>query len=301
MEKKYSLTNESKTVDGHTVYRIIAEKDFDDIKKGTLGGFVESEDNLSHKDRCWIYDNAEILGKAKVYDNAKIYDFVRIFDNAKVYDNAIISGNSVVCDNAIVYHNAMVCNNAQVYDNAKVHGRTIICDNARVYGNAHVYDYAMIYDNAKVYDNAQIYSHAEIFGNAKVYGNGSVSEYMSIKFADVNCSLINNILENIRCQTGLIVVNNKIFAYKQIKKDMTSFYDKNFKYEVGKIIEVKDAEISNASCARGLHFSNANCWNNEVGADTGYLMAEIDIKDIITVQQGKIRCKKAKILGTYNI
>jgi hypothetical protein len=107
--------------------------------------------------------------------------------------------------------------------------------------------------------------------------------------------------ENIRCQTGLGVFNNKVIAYKQIKKDMTSFYDKNFKYEVGKVIEVEDAEISNRPCASGLHFSNMNYWNNEVGQDTGYLMAEIDIKDIITVQAGKIRCKKAKILGVYNI
>ena len=85
MEKKYSLTNEKKVVNEHIVYRIIAEKDFDDIKKGTLGGFVESEKNLSHNDNCWIHNNATV------------------FDNATVCGNAIIYGNAIVCDNVIVY------------------------------------------------------------------------------------------------------------------------------------------------------------------------------------------------------
>lgn len=44
-----------------------------------------------------------------------------------------------------------------------------------------------------------------------------------------------------------------------------------------------------------------NYWNSEENiTDTTFLMAEIDLEDIITVQDGKIRCKRAKILGRYD-
>ena len=301
MEKKYSLTNESKVEDGHIVYRIIAERDFCCIKKGTLGGFVESEDNLSHEGDCWIHKNAIVYDNAKIYDNAMVYDDAIICGNAKVYDDAEIHDNAKVYDSAMIYDNAKVFDNVLIYGCARVYDATMICDNARIYGDARVYDNAMVYENAMVYDKAQVYDYARVYGHARIYNKASISEYMSIKDAYVYCSLINNILENIRCQTGLGVFDNKVIAYKQINKDMTSFYDENFKYEVGKTIEVENAEISNRPCANGLHFSNINYWNFAEGGDTGYLMAEIDIKDIITIQRGKIRCKKAKILGAYNI
>ena len=84
--KKYRLTEETIIVNGKTLYRIEALKDFGNVKKGDKGGFVEDEDNLSQYDDCWIYDNA------KVFDNAKVCG------DAKVYGNEKISGNTVVCD-----------------------------------------------------------------------------------------------------------------------------------------------------------------------------------------------------------
>ena len=301
MEKKYSLTNESKIVNKRIVYRIIAEKDFYNIKKGTLGGFVESEYNLSHEGNCWIHNDAIVCDNAKVYGNAKIYD------NVMVYDHAEVCGSAQVCDYTQVCGHAIICNKAFVHGSAKVYDSAIVYENAKVYDNAEVYGNTRIRGYAQVYDDAQIYGHARVCGDAKVCGyarvcdKASISEKMLIKDTNVYCSLENNILENIRCQTGLGVFNNKVIAYKQVNKDMTSFYDENFKYEVGKVIEVENADISNRSCASGLHFSNMNYWNLAEGGNTGYLMAEIDINDIITVQQGKIRCKRAKILGTYNI
>ncbi|WP_375679724.1 hypothetical protein [Bartonella sp. AP7XZML] len=58
IKKKYKLTDETIKVDRITLYRIRALKDFGDVKKGDLGGFVESERNLSHDDNCWVGDEA---------------------------------------------------------------------------------------------------------------------------------------------------------------------------------------------------------------------------------------------------
>ena len=43
MSKKYELTNESKVVNGCTIYRIKALKDFGDVEKGNIGGYIQSE------------------------------------------------------------------------------------------------------------------------------------------------------------------------------------------------------------------------------------------------------------------
>lgn len=52
--EKYKIVNETRVIDGKTVYRIEALKSFGHIKKGEIGGFVESYDNLSQEGNCWI-------------------------------------------------------------------------------------------------------------------------------------------------------------------------------------------------------------------------------------------------------
>ena len=87
---------------GKTLYRIRALKNFDDIKTGNLGGYVESYNNLSQKDNCWIYKNAKVYGNAKVFENAKVYDYAEIYDNAEVYGSAKVFGAAKVYDNTII-------------------------------------------------------------------------------------------------------------------------------------------------------------------------------------------------------
>lgn len=99
--KKYKLTNKSIIIDGRKLYRIEALKDFSNIERGNEGGFIESEDNLSHLDNCWVAGNAKVYGNAKVHGNAEV------FGNAAVYGNAEVFGNASVGNNAdyIVFKN----------------------------------------------------------------------------------------------------------------------------------------------------------------------------------------------------
>ena len=62
MEKKYEILEDSakkveSTIDDVTVYRIKALKDFNDVKKGDLGGFIQNEMNLSQDGNCWVYND----------------------------------------------------------------------------------------------------------------------------------------------------------------------------------------------------------------------------------------------------
>lgn len=62
--KKYELTDETIEVYGTALHRIKALKDFGNVKKGELGGYVESEHNLSQEGNCWVCGNAEVCGNA---------------------------------------------------------------------------------------------------------------------------------------------------------------------------------------------------------------------------------------------
>lgn len=58
--KKYEFTGESKELNGVTLHRIRAIKDFRNVKAGDLGGWIEKESNLSHYGDAWVYGNAEV-------------------------------------------------------------------------------------------------------------------------------------------------------------------------------------------------------------------------------------------------
>ncbi|UNF41231.1 hypothetical protein MNL09_03795 [Bartonella krasnovii] len=100
MQKKFALTNETRVLNNQTLYRIKALRDFADVKAGDLGGFIESENNLSHDGNCWVYDNALVLNPAYIYENAKISD--------KAIIMGFVYGNAHICDRARVYANAHV-------------------------------------------------------------------------------------------------------------------------------------------------------------------------------------------------
>ena len=108
MNQKYELTDEMIEVNGVILHRIKALTDFGEVNAGDLGGWVESERNLSHDGNAWV------SGDALVYDSAWVY------------------GNAWVCGDARVSGNARVSGSARVYGNAWVGG------DARVGGNDHL-------------------------------------------------------------------------------------------------------------------------------------------------------------------
>ena len=285
--KKYEiLENETNTFHGHTLYRIRALKNFGMIRKGTKGGWIESEKNLSQDDWCWVGDEAIVCENACVYDKAKIYGY------------------------AVISHDSCVRRNAVVRDCALVRGRSLITDDAIVENAVDVYD-SIIDEFAKVSESSTI-KDSRVTNNAIVKGqsfvtasqimdNAVIKQEQVVRSAVVRTDLSKNLIENIRCQTNLIPVNGKVIAYKQVISDLSSWYDPDFVYKIGETVEVEDYDESDISCGKGLHFSNPNYFNCHLSdIRTVILIAEIDLDDIITVQEGKIRCKRAKIIGKYD-
>ena len=112
MSKKYKLTDKTISLNGATLYRIEALKDFGEIKKGDKGGFIESENNLAHEGDAWVSDNAHVYGDACVFDNACVYNNASVSGYAQVYGNARVYDDARVCDNSRVYGNSLVYSNA---------------------------------------------------------------------------------------------------------------------------------------------------------------------------------------------
>ena len=177
MEKKYELIPSDK----EGLYRVKALKDFNNVKKGDIGGYIQSENNLSHDGNCWIYDNAVVCDNAIIQDNAKVYgkaevwydavirDNARVFDNAQVYGSARIYGNAFVCDNTIVFGSARIYDEAIVRDNARV------CDNAFVWGYAIIQDNAVIRGEVNVCDNAIVRDNMVVNGRADICGDAIIA------------------------------------------------------------------------------------------------------------------------------
>ena len=175
MNKKYELTEEKIYFWGRTLYRIKALKGFGSIEEGELGGYVESEKNLSHLGNCWIYGNAKVYDDARVRNDAKVYDDAIIRNNAEIRDYAIVSGNAIVLNYAIVSGNAIVLNYAIVRGDGIVCDNAIVRDNAKVSNNAEIRDYAIVSDNAKVCNNAEVCDNARVGGNVYIKENAYIT------------------------------------------------------------------------------------------------------------------------------
>ena len=157
MGKKY------KTVQEGNMLRIIALKDFSNVKRGDWGGLIRSRFNLSQEGDCWVYDNAKVYGTARVSENAKVWG------NAKVYSHARISGNAEVYGEAVVSDCAKISGCAKIYGGAYIHVYAEVYGKARVYGEAWVYENACVRGNAQVYGKSLVGKKALISGNVKLH------------------------------------------------------------------------------------------------------------------------------------
>lgn len=108
MNKKFTLTNETIQHNGHTLHRIKALRDFSDVKKDDIGGWVETETNLSQYGDCWVYNDAKVYDNARVFNNAKMSGKAEVYDKAKICDNVWIWNHAKISGEAIVYENAVV-------------------------------------------------------------------------------------------------------------------------------------------------------------------------------------------------
>lgn len=158
---KYEFTGETKTLEDDTVVRRIrALEDVGSIPKGTVGGWIEKETNLSQEGTCWVGDEAVVFENAKVLDNAQVSG------EAYICGNATVCGGSIIKGKAVVYNKAMV-SGGTVLDEARISNNSVICDEAFVGGRTIVVGDSMIGGNSFVIGHSTV-SDARIFGSCSI-------------------------------------------------------------------------------------------------------------------------------------
>lgn len=148
--KKYKLTDETKVYNGKTLYRIQALKNFSYVNKGQKGGFVESENNLSQENDCWIANDA------MVFDDARVSGY------AEVAQNAIVCGRSKVANNALVYGQAFV-EDSYIIDNP------VIGDYAKVTSGVSVGGGSNIRGNVEIKNDIEVHNGTCLGGDTNIH------------------------------------------------------------------------------------------------------------------------------------
>jgi len=108
MKKYILLENDTKNFECRILHRIKAVRDFGHIRDGDIGGYLESERNLSHKGNCWVYDEAMVFEDATVTDKSMIFDKAIIYGTVKICGKSIVCGNTMISGNVKIYNNSVV-------------------------------------------------------------------------------------------------------------------------------------------------------------------------------------------------
>lgn len=162
----------------------------DAAEPGDLGGWVESEYNLSQEGGCWIYPNVVVYGKARVTGDAlvgragDVEGMVVICGEAHVGGEASV-GNApkvdmTIRDHAVIDGEAevvdvdLVCGHAHVYGEAKVNKGLCIGGKAIVHGHSTIRSFKSIGENANIAGSTQVDGLVEIRGDACLLGDARI-------------------------------------------------------------------------------------------------------------------------------
>lgn len=153
--------NEALIQIGSSLYKckkIIANKDIPTydfyngrqlIKKGTPGGCIESEKNLSQEGFCWN-EKGIICGNALVREDAFVY-------NCTVCGNALIQGNSL-CSASTISDDVVISDDARIYNSN-------IKNNVEIFGNSVIFT-CNLWENIWIEDSELSYKNLK--GNYKM-------------------------------------------------------------------------------------------------------------------------------------
>jgi ADP-glucose pyrophosphorylase len=195
------------------LYRIYALKTFETIAgtivEGTVGGYIQNENNLPQEDTSWVSHSA------KVFDEAILIDSV-VNGDAKIFENAVIK-ETYVTDKARIYGNSKIIaseiyNNVDVYDHAIVQN-SILKNSSEVAGQTRVIE-SELNDGCKVGGYAKVNKcklkfAVQVTGNANLENccyegtftvsdkriNETLAQYPDLKIESGNASGTGNELD----------------------------------------------------------------------------------------------------------
>lgn len=153
---KYRLdpTDFRKAPDGARLYRVVALRAFGNVEAGQRGGYIESEDNLSHQGNCWVAGkHTMVRQQARLNDDALACDYVDISGNAQLYDQALACGHADITGDVKMYDETTADGYCRLFghfemrDRSHAGGRSIGCQLASMRDRTRIYGECMLAGN----------------------------------------------------------------------------------------------------------------------------------------------------------
>lgn len=173
---KYTYTNVTiPAADGGVLRQIVATSNFTalsgNITTGTVGGYIQGDNNLQRTGGCWLTANATAQGNAQIRDNALVTGNATLTADVTVSSNATVGGFAVLTDKAAVGGTATVNGYTQMFDRSKVLDAAIVTGTNQTY----------------LMDSATVKGNANITGNLIASGNSVVTGFVT---TDVNATVV---------------------------------------------------------------------------------------------------------------
>lgn len=172
--KKYvMLANDTITIRGQKVYRIKALEDFGTVKKGTLGGYIAKESNLSFKEgsMAWVGKEAIVMGDASVLNHAHVTDYAIVAGTTTVKDGAIVGGSAEINGNCFIMKEAVVTGSAKLNGKVVVTDTAIVMEDVSLNGEIRVYGSATLSGDIEINEKADIGFDIEDKNDFTIYEN----------------------------------------------------------------------------------------------------------------------------------
>ena len=109
------------------------------VQAGQLGGFVQSEGNLSQEGSCWIFDDAIAMENAIVTQEAVMKDHATAMGHGHLGGTAVCEDHALICGHAIATGGLLtgVCmagEDANIHPDEKTGAAPVLSGYAKVYG-----------------------------------------------------------------------------------------------------------------------------------------------------------------------
>ena len=149
-----------------------------------------------------------------------------------------------------------------------------------------------VYGNAWVSGDARVYGNAWVSGDARVYGNAWV------QFGRLTVDIHTHFQDYIASSLNVYPIKGFYYLYKRVVKvsdgEYRACFDNKTIYKDGKVTRTKDFDPDiTVSCSSGIHASTPFYYSQ---GDT-LITVKIKASDIITCQEGKVRCKAVTTIG----
>ena len=267
--KKYELTNEKIEYERKTLYRIRALRDFSDVKAGDLGGFVESEKNLSHEGDCWIYDDSKVIGRSKIVGYSKVMR-KSIVNNSKVIRISIVENSTVksgsIVKSSIVDSSTIAA--GSIVDNSSV--ESSIVENSKVENS--IVDYSTVESQSIVMLHSKV-KNSTVMRKSKVdystIEDSTVIDGSIVKGSAIEHSIIEDSTVMCSTVTRASIVGNSIIEGLRAGANKCRFYNAKIESDADYIA------IANIG-SRNDTLTAYRCANSQTGVTTGCFTGSID-------------------------